>query len=187
MRYFWDLRENKWERTLLIESGSRHLIDDLIPALQAQLGERRFDLVTCFAGAPKNLPEGSRIFRANECGTKEKRAAMIAEIASQGYSTMGMICSNEPVMTKWKWMIAWKTPAKLFILNENGDYFWFDRSNFATIQHFILFRMGLTGAGAIRTIARLMFFPFSVLYLLLYAFAAHSLRALRLKLQTKRI
>ena len=163
MRYFWDLRANKWERTLLIESGSRSLIENLIPALQAQLGELEFDLVTCFAGVPKNLPAGAKVFRVNECGTKEKRAAMIAEIASQGYSTMGMICSNEPLMTKWKWMIAWKTPAKLFIVNENGDYFWFDRSQLATIQHFILFRMGMTGAGAIRTGARLLVVPFSVL------------------------
>jgi hypothetical protein len=82
-------------------------------------------------------------------------------------------------MTKWKWLIALRLPAKVFILNENGDYFWIHRKNGATIREFFLVRLGLSGAGAIRTIGRMLIFPFSVLFLLLYAFAAHSGRIMR--------
>ena len=53
------------------------------------------------------------------------------------------------------------------------------RENAATIREFFLVRLGLSGAGAIRTIGRLLIFPFSVLFLLMYAFTAHSGRILR--------
>src|SRR6266700_2998681 len=90
-----------------------------------------------------------------------------------------MICSAESIMTKWKWLVALRVPAKVFIINENGDYFWIHRENAAILREFALVRMGLEGAGAIRTIGRLIAFPFAVLYLLLYAFTAHARRAFR--------
>ena len=82
-------------------------------------------------------------------------------------------------MTKWKWVLAARLPAKIFILNENGDYFWLDRGHLTTIRQFVLFRAGLTGAGAVRTLARLVSFPFTLLYLILYALTVHLRRKLR--------
>ena len=70
-------------------------------------------------------------------------------------------------------------PAKVFVLNENGDTFWLDYTHFGVIRHFVLFRAGLAGAGAVRTLARVFLFPFTLLYLLLYAATVHSRRALR--------
>ena len=54
----------------------------------------------------------------------------------------------------------------------------------AILREFALVRMGLEGAGAVRTIGRLILFPFTVLYLLLYAFTAHAGRAFRLLLKS---
>ncbi len=82
-------------------------------------------------------------------------------------------------MTKWKWWLALHVPAKVFILNENGDYYWFDIGNWRTMLHFLLFRMGLTGAGAATTLTRLLMFPFTICYLLLYAAQAHLRRKAR--------
>ena len=90
-----------------------------------------------------------------------------------------MICSNEPIMTKWKWVLAARLPAKVFILNENGDYFWLDRGHLSNIRNFVLVRAGLTGSGAVRTLARLVSFPFTLLYLILYALTVHLRRKLR--------
>ncbi|HMC59873.1 MAG TPA: hypothetical protein VKJ01_11835, partial [Candidatus Solibacter sp.] len=70
-------------------------------------------------------------------------------------------------------------PAKIFIINENGDYFWLDRKNLRPLRRFVLYRSGLAGTGAVRTLARLISFPFTLLYLLLYATAVHARRALR--------
>jgi len=83
------------------------------------------------------------------------------------------------VMAKWKSMLALRIPAKIFIINENGDYFWFDRLHLSALRQFVLFRSGLAGAGAVRTIVRLISFPFALLYLLLYATTAHARRAMR--------
>ncbi len=83
------------------------------------------------------------------------------------------------VLAKWKWVIALGLAAKIFIINENGDYFWFDRMHLAAIRQFVLYRSGLAGSGAVRTLVRLISFPFTLLYLLLYATSAHARRALR--------
>ena len=82
-------------------------------------------------------------------------------------------------MAKWKWAIALRLAAKVFIINENGDYFWFDRMHLDPIRQFVLYRSGLAGSGAVRTLVRLISFPFTLLYLVLYATSAHARRALR--------
>lgn len=181
---FWRLREVSPGPVLLVESGSRELVENLIPHLRESFGEVSVDLVTCYRGTPQGLDERSRVYRVSDYPTKEKRQILTQELAGNDYACAGVICSSEPVMTKWKWMLAWRVPAKLFIVNENGDYFWFDRSNLKTIRHFALFRMGLTGDGAMRTWGRLLLFPFTVAYLLLYAFVVHARRGIRMASRT---
>jgi hypothetical protein len=44
------------------------------------------------------------------------------------------------------------------------------------ILHFFFFRAGLTGATAVPAIARMLFFPLTLSYLLLYAGAVHLRR-----------
>jgi hypothetical protein len=90
-----------------------------------------------------------------------------------------MVCSGEPLMTKWKWMLAARLPAKVFVINENADYFWLDRTHAGNIWDFVLLRTGLAGSGAVRILARLVSFPFTFLYLLLYAATVHARRVLR--------
>ena len=68
------------------------------------------------------------------------------------------------------------------MINENGDYFWLNRRNAKAIRAFTLYRLGLSGAGALRTFGRLLAFPFAVLYLLLYAGVAHLRRFIRVKI-----
>ena len=99
----------------------------------------------------------------------------------RNYSILGIICAGEPIMTKWKWAVAANVPAKVFVINENGDWFWADRSNWRIIRHFVLFRAGLSGAEAVPAIARLLVFPFTLLYLVLYAVMVHLRRAGRVR------
>jgi hypothetical protein len=79
-------------------------------------------------------------------------------------------------MTKWKWALAFRLPVKVLILNENGDYFWLDRSNWAIIRRFTLLRAGLSGGDAVHTIGRILVFPLTLAYLLLYAAVIHLRR-----------
>lgn len=178
MRHFFTRRTPEFTRVLLVESGSRRLFDHFIPALQKFYGDNlEIDLITCFAG----LPEGFRgvVYRVTDYSGRAGRKRLYAELKARGYPILGIICAGEPIMTKWKWALAAQVPAKVFVLNENGDYFWFDCFHWRIMLHFALFRVGLTGAAAIPTIARLLFFPVSLAYLLAYAAAVHLRRKFR--------
>ena len=166
---------------LLVESGTRGLLEGLINGLRQSWGDEIFiDLVTCFATLPKGFaPHNTRVYRVADYRGRQARARLYRELAQNQYSLVGIVCSGEPVMTKWKWVLALRVPAKIFIINENGDYFWLDRKHLGPIRRFVLYRSGLAGAGAVRTVARLISFPFMLLYLLLYATSAHARRALR--------
>ena len=179
MRYLLTRRTPPLTRALLIESGSRSLIEGIIPHLRDVWGETPIDLVTCYGGLPAGFGPETNVYRVTECNTAEDRRKLIRLLRQNNYSLAGIVCSGEPIMTKWKWLIALRIPAKVFILNENGDYFWLNREQAGAIRQFSLVRMGLSGTGSIRTMGRLIVFPFMVLFLLLYAFAAHSGRIAR--------
>jgi hypothetical protein len=170
---------------LLVESGSRHLFDRLIPTIYASYGaDIVIDLVTCYGGAPAGLdPAKSTIFRVTDYSGVQGRRRLLKELRARHYTITGIICSAEPIMAKWKWYLALGIPAKTFALNENGDYFWFDRGHLGILAHFALYRAGLTGAGAIPTLGRLLFFPFTVVYLVLFAGWVHLKRAMRMMLR----
>jgi hypothetical protein len=188
VRYFLTRREPPLTRLLLIESGSRSLIESILPHLRTVWGpDIAVDLVTCYAGLPEGFGPETIVYRVTDYGSPEGRKELVRLLLSREYSIAGMICSGEPIMTKWKWLIALRLPAKVFILNENSDYFWVHRDNAATIREFSLVRLGLSGGGAIRTIGRMLLFPFSVLFLLMYAFAAHSGRFVRRALNTTKL
>lgn len=182
MRYLLSRREPAGTRILLIESGSRSLAEGILPWLRSGWAEAySIDLVTCYSGLPAGLPPETDVFRVTDYGSPELRRRLIGELRSRDYAFTGMICSAESIMTRWKWLIALRIPAKVFIINENGDYFWLNRENLSTVREFALVRAGLSGAGATRTLARLLLFPFTILYLLLYAFIAHTRRAIRVR------
>jgi hypothetical protein len=177
LRYFLSQLIPPFDRTLLVESGSRHLIEDLLPGIYSSHPHAEVDLVTCYAGLPKTFrPERGRVWRVTDYPAGAARSSFYRELAARRHTVCGIVCAGEPIMTKWKWMLALRSRGKLFILNENGDYFWADRSEWRTMRHFALFRAGLAGAGAVRTLARLVMFPFTLSYLLLYAATVHLRR-----------
>ena len=178
MKYFFTRRQPEARRILLVESGSRYLLEGLISGIRATYGNDIFvDLVTCYPGLPDGFQAANTcVYRVTDYRGRAGRAGLYGELARNRYSILGVICSAEPIMTKWKWSLAARLPAKVFILNENGDYFWVDFGHWAVIRHFVLYRAGLAGAGAVRTLARLALFPFTLIYLLCYAGVAHLSR-----------
>ena len=180
MRYFLSRRIPDPSAILLIESGSRGLVEGLIGHLRDNWGDEvPIDLVSCYPRLPRGFPENTRLLCVTNYRGREGRRRMYRELLSRRYSLIGMICSGEPLLAKWKWLLALRLPAKVFIINENGDYFWVDRGHSAAIREFVYFRSGLAGAGAVRILARLFSFPFTLGYLLLYATVVHTRRALR--------
>jgi len=181
MRWILSQRQPAGSRILLIESGSRSIAERMITHLKSGWGEGMpIDLVTCYAGVPEGLDSNALVFRVADYGSSELRRTLVSELRERDYAYAGMICAAEPIMNKWKWWLAVNVPAKFFVINENGDYFWINRKNASAMRGFVLVRMGLAGAGAARTFGRLLIFPFAVLYLLLYSGAAHFRRFLRI-------
>ncbi|HUE20065.1 MAG TPA: hypothetical protein VMQ86_00185 [Bryobacteraceae bacterium] len=177
MRYFLRRRQPHVSRILLVESGSRRLIEHVVAGLRRTYGESiPIDLATCFAGSPEGV---AAIHRVTDHRGRGARRKLYRTLAANRYSIMGIVCSAEPIMTKWKWALAARLPAKVFVINENGDYFWLDRGHWRAILHFALYRAGMTGSGAARTLGRLLLFPFTLMYLLLYASTVHIRRAWR--------
>lgn len=174
MRFFFRRHIPHFHRVLIVESGSRFVFEKF---WKVQGAGAHADLVTCFAGSPDSFP--GPVFRVQDYSTPDSRKQLVRELIANRYDVIGILCTGEPIMTKWKWMLAARIPAKLFVVNENGDWFWVDYSNWRTIWHFASFRAGLSGAGVITTPARLILFPFTLLYLLLYALRLHALRFLR--------
>jgi len=181
MRYFLSRRIPPTNAILLVESGSRSLVEKLIPGLRGTWGDEiQIDLVTCFSQLPRGFqPETTRVYRVSDFRGRAARGKLFKELAGNRYSLLGIVCSGEPLMTKWKWALALRIPAKIFVINENSDYFWLDRAHLDPLRQFVLFRTGLAGAGAVRTLARVLTFPFTLAYLLLYATTVHTRRALR--------
>ena len=181
MRYFLTGRLPSVQSILLVESGSREILEKVIPGLRETWGPHvRIDLVSCFASLPRGLDEAAtRMFRVSDYRGREGRRRLYAELRARDYSLLGAVCSDEPLMFKWKCALIPRVRAKVFIINENGDYFWLDRRHLKPIRHFVLLRAGLAGSGAVRTLARGISFPFTFLFLLLYATTVHARRALR--------
>ena len=181
VRYFLTRRHPEAARILLVESGSRDVVEGILSGLRSTYGDEvPIDLVTCYPGTAAGFRSRlhARLSRHRLPHRRRARAAL-SRTGANAYTIVGIVCCAVPIMTKWKWALALRVPAKVFVLNENGDTFWLDYTHFGVIRHFVLFRAGLAGAGAVRTLARVFLFPFTLLYLLLYAATVHSKRALR--------
>ena len=160
----------KFRRVILIESGSRDLLEGMIPGIYKSHGDDTvIDVVTCYGGEPRGLRPSSTVFRLSDFQSGEGRTKLVAALRANRYNVCGMICSGEVIMERWKWYLAFQVPAKTFILNENGDYFWLDRAHAGLAWHFLLFRMGLAGAAAVPTLLRITVFPFTLIFLLGFA------------------
>jgi len=180
VRYFLTRGEPSEPRILVVESGSRSISDQLLPRLYSRFGGNvPIDLITCFSGVPGNCDPRARVYRVSEYQGRAGRRKLFRELAARRYSILAMLCSAEPIMTKWKWALAARLPVKVLVVNENCDCFWLDYAHHAAIRHFVAFRAGLTGSGAAATLASLVLFPFTLTYLLLYAATVHIRRALR--------
>jgi hypothetical protein len=181
VRYVLRASQPEPSAILLVESGSRGILERLIPILRSGWGQEiPIDLFTCYAALPDGFePHNTRVFRAGDYRTREQRRAALRALAANRYTLVGIVCSGEPVLEKWKWALALGLKAKVFIINENADYFWLDRMHVPALCRFAIERAGLAGAGAARLLARLFAFPFTLAYLLLYAAAIHGRRAIR--------
>lgn len=140
----------------------------------------RVDLVTCYSGLPEGFREpNGKVFRIKDYRGWDGAKRLLAEVRQGRPVVLGIICAGVPVMSKWKWLLLAALPAKVFVMNENGDYFWVDYSNWKVIAHFMAFRAGMSGDNGIWLPLRMLVFPFGLAYFAAYAAWLHSRRWIR--------
>lgn len=167
-------------KILLVESGSRHLLEKLIPNMRSVYGDTlQVDLCTCFPGLPTALDANGKIYRTGDFASNAARKSLYRELHANGYDALGIICSAEPIMTRWKWMLVYQAGARAFLINENADYVWFDRLHWKGLAAYARTRLGFEDSGAVRTLARIVLLPLSLIYLSLYALRVHAVRRIR--------
>lgn len=123
-------------------------------------------------------PQGKSgtIYLTHDYRTPAARNELVRTLKNNQYDMIGIICSGEAIMTRWKWFLAWKIQAKVFIINENSDWFWLDRGNIRTIKSLVSNRTGMSGSGILRQPFKLLLFPLTLAYLAAYATLIHIRR-----------
>lgn len=178
MRYFLSRRIPHFTRVLLVESGSRGVSERLLPLLIEKWREIEIDLVTCYQGEPEGFR--GRVYRVTDYRGPAERKRLYRELAARRYGLAGILCSGDPIMTKWKWALAARLRSKIFVVNENADFFWLDRGHWRNALRMAQTRTGISGTAGIPALAQWLFFPVTLLYLLLFAGAVHIKRKVRM-------
>ena len=178
---FLSRRSPPFTRVLFVESGSRAIATKVLPFLYDRHVAETVDLITCFEGVPATFRDlqGSTRYSFHY-PDRHSRRQLVRELRARQYDIIAMICSGEPYLAGYKVALATLLPAKILVINENADYFWFDRGSVGLIGRLLAARAGLGGESASRTLARVFSFPFSLLALLGFAARVHLMRQLRL-------
>ena len=155
------------------------MFDTLVPRLFAVHGEEiQIDLVTCHPGTPEGFR--GRMYRVQDYVTSDERRLLTRELAANDYTVTGILCSSEPIMTKWKWMLAARLPAKIFVINEHADFMWLDLPHWRHLGRMARTRLDLTGASLSPSLLRILLLPFSAAFLLCFAAVVHTKRRIRI-------
>lgn len=179
MRGFLTRHSPPFTRVLLVESGARAISEKVLSSFYDRHSAERIDLLTCFEGAPQPFRDG-RILRTTDYSG---RRTLLRELWAARYNVVAIVCSGEPYLFRYKCAIAALLPAKVLVINENGDYFWLDRGSLRILRKLLAVRTGLSGESAARTLALILAFPFTLAFLLLFAARVHLMRSLRLLLK----
>jgi hypothetical protein len=166
---------------LVVESGPREIADKFLRHLYEVQSSRKVDIVTCYGSAPSAfLPERGVCYSIHDPEYSGKRLKLLGHLRKSRYAAVSIICSGQPIMTRWKWLIAIRMPAKTLIVNEYGDFFFFDWYHRHIAQMMAASRMGIYGGNLhLDLIGQLLLFPFSLLFLLMCAGVIHLRRAFR--------
>jgi hypothetical protein len=181
MRHVFSRKIPPLEEILLVESGPREVAEKFLRHLYDIQRSRRVDIVTCYGSAPAGFdPERGTCYSIHDPAYAGRRAQLIRQLSKgNSYSVVSVLCTGSPVMNRWKWAIASRTPAKTLIVNENADFFFLDWHHRHIVKMLVSARIGMEGGLHIGLLAEILLVPFTVTYLVLCATAIQLRRALR--------
>lgn len=180
MRGIISNREGSFDQILIVESCPREVTEWFLRHVYDEQRSRRVDLVTCYAGAPRvfDVARGT-IYSVHQPEIASNRGKFISGLNMSPYTLVAIFCAGSPVLNKWKWAIALRTRAKLLIVNERADFFFFDLANRRFARRLLAERLGGRGSVDVRAIAKLFLVPFTIAFLVCYAAVMHVRRMAR--------
>ncbi len=179
MRFFLRSRIPDPTRILLVESGSRAVLEKAWEKMRAIFPGARYELCTCYPGEPQ--PGGfERVFRVTEAARQGGKRGMLRAMCGSRPTIAALLFTREPILRPWKLALLALLPSKILVVNENGDFFWLDWANRHVLAQFLGARAGLDGFALLRSTCRTLAFPFVFAFLAVYALVAYSRRWVRL-------
>jgi hypothetical protein len=173
---------------LLIESGPRKVTEQFLPFLYQVKGAVRVDLLTCYNAPPRAFDfDRGVVYSVNDQEVRQDRTAFIRKLSSGPYTVLALMLTGLPIMTRWKWMLAFRSSARLIAVNEEAKYFGLEIWNHRSMGRMLLQRLNpfadytrdSLAAMLVRFLLGLFIAPFTIAYLLLYTGFVHVRRALR--------
>jgi hypothetical protein len=179
MKYFFTGRGPAVDRILLVESGSRHVLERAIAGMTRGFPGVRLELCTCLSGLPSGA-DFDRVWRVTDAPSMSAKWQMARAIAASRPPVAAILFSGEPILFYWKAALLLLLPSKILLINENGDFFWLDGPNLPTLRQFVGARLGMNGEGMLRGVCRVVSFPFVLVFLVLAAALTYMTRWSRL-------
>ena len=138
----------------MIESGPAPFSERFLEHLYQVGRPGMWILLSCYTDVPSGFDiNRGRSFFTHQATTASARNDLFRDLAKRGYSAVCVLCTGDPIMTKWKWMAAARVPSKVLIVNENIDFYWLDIHHWRSAKAMLRHRMGLHGTGPFRIIA----------------------------------
>ncbi len=128
MRFFLTGRIPEPTRILLVESGSRAMLERAVARMRPIFPHTRFELCTCFPGLPA-VEAVDRVWRVTDARGLSSKLALLFRIVRSRPPIAALLFSGEPILFNWKLALLLLLPSKLLVVNEHGDFFWLDRVN----------------------------------------------------------
>ncbi|MCZ2156987.1 MAG: hypothetical protein LC114_24340 [Bryobacterales bacterium] len=181
MRCIFRNPSSEMNPVLLVESGPRELSLRFLPILRKVCGKSvGVDVFSCLPPPEGNTALGIRDFyRSQDFQKRTERTDLIRKLRANRYQVIVLLCANSPLLSRWKWVLALRLPAKVLIANENADCFWLDAAHWRPAKSMLAERFGLRGSGFLKLFAQLLLFPWVLLYLIAFALVVNALSRLR--------
>ncbi len=172
---------------LLIESGPRSVTEKFLPFLYNSRNPHRLDVLTCYSTPPAAFDfERGAVYSVHDPDARQDRSGFIRRLSTGPYSVLAMLCTGSPILSRWKWMLALRSSARIIVVNEGAQYFGLDIWNLHTLRLMVFRRLNpfadytreslIAALGS--ALAGVFLAPFTLGYLLLYTAALHLRRRL---------
>ncbi len=177
----WFLRRSmpSVTRVLLVESGPRADAERLLRLLRDAVGDVPVDLFTCLPDAPAGLGDSSRAWRSYHARTPRQQWRMLRRLRRERHELAAVLCSDTPLLGAWKIALVAALPAKIVLVDEDGEFIWLDRSHWRQALDLAVSRSGIRNPEFARRVGQVLMLPFGLCILLAFAARVHAGRLLR--------